>query len=150
MICSCANDDTEVARIRFSGSHARPFADFRDAHAAIRQPAHRDLVEPRSGVQAGTKSVAAPLVRPDALDVEVVTDLEPVNAVGDLAVLARLLDSRTEVSVSQRDTALVAARGIDNLAGRDGTVGINPVAPPPTVSSGWVGDLLAVAMQLCR
>ena len=63
MICSCANDDTEVARIRFSGSHARPFPDFRDAHAPVRLPTHRDPVQPRSRVQAGAESVAAPLVR---------------------------------------------------------------------------------------
>ncbi len=126
-----------------------PQADSRDAHASVRQPAHRDLVEPRSGVQAGTKSVAAPLVRPDALDVEVVTDLEPVNAVGDLAVLARLLDSRTEVSVSQRDTALVAARGIDNLPGRHGSVRVDPVATTTTKRGGRVGDLLAVAVLFC-
>jgi hypothetical protein len=39
--------------------------------------------------------------------------------------------------------------GIDNLPGRDGTVRVDPVAPPPTVSGGRVGDLLAVAVQLC-
>jgi hypothetical protein len=57
-----------------------------------------------------------------------------------------LLDSRTKIGVSQCDAALVAARGIDNLAGRYGAVGINPVAPPPTVSSGRVGDLFAIAV----
>jgi hypothetical protein len=40
-------------------------------------------------------------------------DFEPVNAVGDLAVRARLLDASTEVGVLQRDAALVAARRID-------------------------------------
>jgi hypothetical protein len=69
-----------------------------------------------------------------------------VNTVGDLAVLARLLDAWTEIRVSQRDAVFVAARGIDNLAGRDGTVGVNPVAPPPTVGGGRVGDLLAIAV----
>jgi hypothetical protein len=72
-----------------------------------------------------------------------------VNAVRDLAVPARLLNPWTEAGVSQRDAALVAARGIDNLPGRDGTVGVNPVAPSPTVGGGGVGDLLAVALQLC-
>jgi uncharacterized protein (TIGR00730 family) len=36
-----------------------------------------------------------------------------------------------------------------NLPGRDGAVGVNPVAPPPTEGGGQVGDLLAVALQLC-
>ena len=76
------------------------------------------------------------------------TDLQPVNAVRDLAVLARLLDAWTEVGVPQRDAVFVAASGIDNLPGRDGTVGVDPVAPPPTVCGGRVGDLLAVAVQL--
>ena len=80
-------------------SHARPFADFRDAHTPVRLPTHRDLVEPRSRVQAGAKSVAAPLVRADARNIEVLTDSQPVNTVGDLAVLARLLDSWTEIGV---------------------------------------------------
>ena len=149
MICSCANDDTEVARIRLSGSQARPFPDFRDAHAAVRLPAHRDPVQPRSRVQAGAESVAAPLVRADARNIEVLTDFQPVNTVGDLAVLARLLDARTEISVPQRDAVLVAARGIDNLPGRDGTVRVDPVAPTTTVGGGRVGDLLAVAVLLC-
>ncbi len=61
------------------------------------------------------------------------TDLKPVDTVGNLAVLARLLDSWTEVGVSQRDAALVAARRIDNLPGRNGTVRVDPAAPPPTV-----------------
>ncbi len=29
-------------------SHARPFPDLRDAHAPVRQPAHRDPVQPRT------------------------------------------------------------------------------------------------------
>ena len=98
-----------------SDSQARPFPDFRDAHAPVRLPTHRDLVQPRSRVQAGAESVAAPLVRAHALNIEVLTDLQPVNAVGDLAVLARLLDARTEIGVPQRDAVSVAARGIDNL-----------------------------------
>ena len=34
---------------------------------------------------------------PTPSNIEVLTDFQPVNAVGDLAVLARLLDSRTEI-----------------------------------------------------
>ncbi len=77
------------------------------------------------------------------------TDLQPVNTLGNLAVLAWLLDSRTEIGVSERDAVSVAARGIDNLTGRDGTVGISPVAPPPTVGGGQVVDLLALAVLPC-
>ena len=76
-----------------------PFADFRHAHAPIRQPTHRDLVQPRSRVQAVAKSVAAPLVRADARNVEALTDLQPVNTLGNLGVPARLLNSRTEIGV---------------------------------------------------
>ena len=74
------------------------------------------------------------------------TDLQPVNAGRDLAVLARLLDAWTDVGVPQCDAVFVAARGIDNLTGRDGTVRVDPVAPPPTVGGGRVVDLLAVAV----
>ena len=90
-------------------SQAGPLPDFRDAHAPVRLPAYRDFVQPRSRVQAGAKSVAAPLVCADARNVEVLTDFQPVNTLGDLAVLARLLDSRTEIGVSQRDAVFVAA-----------------------------------------
>ena len=86
---------------------------------------------------------------PTPRTIEVLTDFQPVDAVGDLAVLARLLDARTEVGVLQRDAAFVAARGIDNLPSRNGTVGVDPVASPTTVGGGWVGDLLAVAVLLC-
>ena len=72
------------------------------------------------------------------------TDLQPVNTVGNLAILARLLYAWTKVGVSQRDAVSVAARGIDNLTGRDGTVGVDPVALPPTISGGQVGDLFAI------
>jgi len=48
----------------------------------------------------------------------VLTDFQPVNTLGDLGVRARLLNSRTETRVSQRDAVFIAARGIDNLAGR--------------------------------
>ena len=90
-------------------SHARPFADFRDAHTPVRLPAHRDLVQPHSRIQAGAKSVAAPLVRTHARNIEVLTDAQPVNTLGNLGVLARLLNSRTEICVSQRDAMFVAA-----------------------------------------
>jgi hypothetical protein len=79
----------------------------------------------------------------------VLTDAKPVNTLGNLGVLARLLDSRTEIGVSQRDAVSIAARGIDNLAGRDGTVSLNPVAPPPPVGGGRVSDLLAIAASRC-
>jgi hypothetical protein len=102
-----------------------------------------------SGVQARTKSVAAPLVRAYRSDIEVLTDLQPLGAVGNLAVLALLLDAWTEIGVSQRDAVSVAAGGIHDLTRWNGTVGVNPVAPPPTVGGGQVGDLLAVAVQSC-
>jgi hypothetical protein len=70
---------------------------------------------------------------------------QPVDAVGDLAIFARLLDASTEVSVFQRDAVAIAARRIDNLPLGDGTVGVSPVAPPPTEGGGWVGDLFTVA-----
>ena len=76
------------------------------------------------------------------------TDPKPVNAVGDPTVRARLLDARTEVGMSQSDAALVAARGIDHLPVRNGTVGVDPVAPPSSVSGGRVCGLLAVAVLL--
>jgi len=88
---------------------ARPLPDFRDAHAAVRLPAHRDLVQPRSRVQAGAESVAAALVCADAPNIEMLTDFHPVDSVGNLAVLARLLDAWTEICVPQRDAPLVAA-----------------------------------------
>jgi hypothetical protein len=76
----------------------------------------------------------------------VLTDFQPANTLGNLWVFARLLNSGTEKEVSERDAAFVAAGGIDNLTGRDSTVGVNPVAPSPTVGGGHVGDLLAVAV----
>jgi hypothetical protein len=103
--------------VRHLDPHAVPHADFRDAHAPIRLPAHRDLVQPRSSIQAAAKSVAALLVCANAGNVEVLTDFQPVNAVGNLAVLARLLDALTEVGVSQRNAVLIAARGIDKPCG---------------------------------
>jgi len=89
--------------------HARPFADFRDAHTPVRLPTYRDLVEPHSRIQAGSKSVAAPLVCTDARNIEVLTDSQPVNTLGNLGVLARLLNSRTEIGVPQRDAVPIAA-----------------------------------------
>ena len=91
-------------------SHARPFSDLRDAHAPVQQPAHRHPVQPRSSIQAGAESVAAPLVYADARNVEVLTDLQPVNAGRDLAVLARLLDAWTDVGVPQRDAVFAALK----------------------------------------
>jgi hypothetical protein len=57
-----------------------------------------------------------------------------------------LLDAWTEVGVPQSDAVFVAAAGIDNLPGRDGTVRVDPVSSPPTVSGRRVGDLLAIAV----
>jgi hypothetical protein len=57
-----------------------------------------------------------------------------------------LLDAWTDAGVPQSDAVFVAASGIDNLPGRDGTMRVDPVAPPPTVSGGRVVDLLAVAV----
>jgi hypothetical protein len=51
-------------------SHARPLPDLRDAHTPVRLPAHRDPVQPRSRVQAGAESVAAPLVGADAPNIK--------------------------------------------------------------------------------
>jgi len=47
-------------------SDAQPLPDLRDAHAAVRQPAHGDSIEPRSRIQAGAESVAAPVVCADS------------------------------------------------------------------------------------
>ena len=77
------------------------------------------------------------------------TDLQPVNAGRDLAVLPRLLGAWTDVGVSQCDAVFVAASGIDNLPGRDGTVRVDPVAPPPTIGGGRGVDLLTVAVLPC-
>ena len=56
------------------------------------------------------------------------TDFQSVNTLGNLGVLARLLDAWAKIRVSQSDAVSIAARGIDNLTSRDGTVGVNPVA----------------------
>lgn len=96
-------------------------------------------------MQAEAESVAASLVRADPRNLGVLPDFQPVDAGRDPAVLARLLDPWAEKSVSQRDAVFVAASGIDNLPGRGGTVRVDPVAPPPTVGGGLIGDLLAVA-----
>jgi hypothetical protein len=39
----------------------------------------------------------------------VFTDFQPVNTLGNLGVLARLLNSLTEIRVSQRDAVSIAA-----------------------------------------
>ncbi|MGB6625477.1 MAG: hypothetical protein WBE43_11900 [Candidatus Acidiferrales bacterium] len=142
----CVSAHGSLGAVGHLDSNARPFPDLRDAHAPVWLPAHRHPVQPRSSIQAGAESVAAPLVYADARNVEVLTDPQPVNAGRDLAVLARLLDAWTEVRVSQRDAALVAARSIDNLTISYGTVRLDPVAPPPTVGGGRVVDLLAIAV----
>ena len=108
---------------------SRPLANLHDAHAPVRLPAYRDLVQPRSRVQAGTKSVAAPLVSAHASNVEVLSDLQPVDAVGDLAVRARLLDPWTEIRMLQSDAPFVAARDIDNLPGRVEGLAISSQSP---------------------
>jgi hypothetical protein len=46
----------------------------------------------------------------------------------------------------QGDAVLVPAPDIDNLTGRDQTVGFQPIAPATTVGSGLIGDLFAVAV----
>ena len=76
----------------------------RDAHTPLRLPTYRDLVEPHSRIQAGAKSVAAPLVCSNALNIEMLTEFQPVNTLGNLGVLALLLNSRTE-SQGQEDRA---------------------------------------------
>jgi hypothetical protein len=77
------------------------------------------------------------------------TDFEPVNAVGNLAVRARLLDKWAKIGVLQRDAVFISAGGIDDLTVRNRTVGVNPIAPTPTVCSGGILDLLAVAVMPC-
>jgi hypothetical protein len=132
------------------GLQAVPLPNLRDAHTPVRLPTHRDLVQPHSRIQAGAKSVPTPLVRTDARNVEVLTDFQPVNTLGNLGVLARLLNSRTKIGVSERDAVFVSTRGINDLAGRDGTVGVNPVPPSPTVGGGSIGDLFAITVSRCR
>jgi hypothetical protein len=75
----------------------------------------------------------------------VLTDFQIVNTLGNLGVLAWLLNSRTEIGVS-----LIVARGFDNLGRWDGAVGVNPVAPSPTVGGGGIDDLFAIATSRCR
>lgn len=126
-----------------------PLSNLRDTHIAIRLAAHRNFIHSQCRIQPGAESIAAPLVRADTPNVEVLTDFEPVYAVGNLAVRSRVLDARTEISVLQRNTVPIAAGGIDDLTVRDGTVRFDPVTLPPTVCSGRIDDLLAVAMSLC-
>src|SRR5208282_2408732 len=77
------------------------------------------------------------------------SDPQSVDAVGDLRVLARLLNSRTEIGVSECNAVFVAARCIDNLPSRDSTVRVDPVATTTTERGGRIGDLLAVAVSRC-
>lgn len=88
-------------------SHHAPLPDLRDAHTPVRQSAHRDPIQPRSSVQAGAESVAASLVRADTLNVKVLADFQLMNAVCNLAVLARLLYTWTEVCVPQSDAVSI-------------------------------------------
>ena len=83
-----------LGRVQRSGSQRTP-PDFRDAHTPVQYPAHRDLIHSQRRVQAGAESVAAPLVRANARNIEVLPDFQPVNPLGNLAVLARLLNTRT-------------------------------------------------------
>ena len=96
-------------------------------------------------MEAGAKPVSAALVCVDARDVEVLADFQSMNPLGYLAVLARRLNPGAKAAMSQGNAVLVAARGINNLARRDRTVSVDPIASPPTVGGGSVGDLLAVA-----
>jgi hypothetical protein len=128
-------------------SFASPQSNLRDAHTPVWEPAHRDSVQPRSGIQPGAKSVAAPFIRAHVSDIEVLTDFQPVNALCNFAVLAWWLDAWTEMGMLERDAVLVAARGIDDLSGTYGAVRVDPIALPPTVCSGRVGDFLTVAMS---
>jgi hypothetical protein len=57
---STTNEDRLASAVSRAAlcSQARPLPDLRGAHAPVRQPAHRDLVQPRSRVQARAESVA--------------------------------------------------------------------------------------------
>jgi hypothetical protein len=90
---SAAPDASALSR------QARPLPHFRHTHTPIRLPLHRDFVQPRSRIQTGAKSVAAPLVCTDAPNIEVLTDFQSPKALGNLGILARLLNSRTEIGV---------------------------------------------------
>src|SRR5882762_2615176 len=107
--CTSSPKSQGHGSLRLQASQARPLPDLRDAHTSIRLPAQRDFVQPYSRIQARAKSVAAPLICADARNIEVLTDFQPVNTLGNLGVLARLLNSRTEIRVSQRDAVFVAA-----------------------------------------
>jgi hypothetical protein len=84
--------------------------------------------------QARAESVSTPFVRAYAANIKVLTDFQFMNTVGNLAVLTGLLDPQTEIGVLQRNAIPIAARGIDDLTVRDGTVGVDPASPTPTVS----------------
>jgi hypothetical protein len=143
---STPSSASRYSPVRALTSQAKPLPNLRHAHAPVRLPAQRDSIQPRSRLQAGAEAVAAPLVSSYATKVEMLTHPKPVNAIRDLSIRARLLDAGTKVSVRQSDAVPVAARGIDNLPGRHGTVRVDPVAPSPTKGGGRVGDLLAFAV----
>jgi hypothetical protein len=142
-LCGRKTSGRGTRRTAKTVTRSRPGLPLPTDHASAR------VLSPRSSVQAGAESVAAPLVYADARNVEVLTDLQPVNAGRDLAILARLLDAWTDVGVPQSDAVFVAAAGSDNLTVRCGAVSVDPVAPPPTVCFGRVGDLLAIAVLPC-
>jgi len=147
----CSHDATGLTWLSSGSSRSEgiPFTCFGDPHTAVGLTAHRDPIQPRSRVQARSESVTAPLVRANAPNIEVLTDFHSVDALGELAIRAGLFDSRTEVCVLKSDAVSIAAGGIDNLTFRNGTVGVNPIAPTPTVCSRKIGDLFAVAMSSC-
>jgi hypothetical protein len=87
----------------------RPPSDLRDAHTPVRLTAHRDLIHSQCRIQAGSESVSAPLVCADARNVEVLTDFQFMNSVGNLAVRSRLLDTWTEIGVLECDAVSIAA-----------------------------------------
>ena len=59
-----------------------------------------------SRVQAAAKSVPASLVCAHAMNVKMPSDLQPVDVVGDLAILARLVDARTQICVPRHKSQL--------------------------------------------
>jgi hypothetical protein len=62
------------------------------------------------------------------LNIEVLPDLQPVDAGRERSVPARLLNAWTDAGAPQCDAVFVAASGIDNLPGRDGTVRVDPLS----------------------
>jgi hypothetical protein len=71
-------------------------------------------------------------------------DSEFLNAVGNLAIFALVLDFRTEICVLQGDAVLIAARRIDNLSSGSRAVRLHPIAATTTKSGGYVLDFFAL------